>query len=252
VKKSPNWGLRALVALVVLVLFVGTAEIALRLIIPDIITGQVRQSLQLSDDHPVTTVLGGSVALNAVTGRIGDVTISVDDAPVTNGIIADLRAHADSLPFDLKSGDVVGGTARVTIPADRLDPVVTLLTRGVAQTGQIEGGELVVGRSLNIFGQSLPLEVRLGLTIGDGDVLLQPESVAVVGLGLTADQISAATGTLLDPILRPEPLCVRSALPVGITLTDITFSSTGSVSVDLSLSPGILSDPSQQQLGSCG
>ena len=250
-ERRPRWWLRILSGVVVLALLGGAAELALRMIIPGIVGAQVRQALDLSSDHQVETELGGSVALRALTGKVGDVTVRVPDAPVVSGIVADLSAHADSVPFNVAGGEIVGGTARITLSSGQLDPAVALLTRGVAETGEIDQGELVVGRSTDVFGQAIPLTVRLALSVEDGDVLLSPTSVSVVGLSLTAEQISAATGTLLDPILRPEPLCVRSEIPAGITLTDISLSSTGSANIDVALSPRILSDATMRQPGSC-
>ena len=250
-ERRPRWWLRILSGVAVLALLGGAAELALRMIIPGIVSAQVRQALDLSADHPVETELGGSVALRALTGRVGDVSVRVPGAPVVSGIVADLSAHADSVPFNVASGEISGGTARITLAPEQLDSAIALLTRGVAQTGEVDQGELVVGRSVDLFGQSIPLQVRLALSVVDGDVVLSPTSVDLVGLSLTAEQLSAATGTLLDPILRPAPLCVRSEIPAGITLTDIGLSSTGSASVDVALSPRILNDAALRQPGVC-
>lgn len=249
--RRPRVMLRILSGVAVLALLGGAAEVALRMIVPGVIDTQVRQALDLSADHPVNTDLGGSVLLRALTGRVGDVTVQVPEAPVAQGLVADVTVHADSVPFNPLNGEISGGTARITFPKSQLDPAVALLTRGAAETGEIDQGELLIGRSIDLLGQSIPLEVRLALSVEDGDVVMRPTSVNAIGFSLTADQISAATGTLLDPILRPEPLCVRSELPAGVTLTDISLSSTGAATVEAQFSPRILSDPLEREPGIC-
>ena len=121
-ERRPRWWLRILSGVVVLALLGGAAELALRMIIPGIVGAQVRQALDLSSDHQVETELGGSVALRALTGKVGDVTVRVPDAPVVSGIVADLSAHADSVPFNVAGGEIVGGTARITLSSGPARP----------------------------------------------------------------------------------------------------------------------------------
>jgi hypothetical protein len=250
--RKGRWWLRILGVLLGIALLAGAAEVALRLIIPGVIGSIVRDQLQLTDDHPVEVSLGGSALLHAVRGGIGDVSVEIPDAPLVEGIPVDARVHADFSPFDPQSGEINGGTASLTVPKEQLGSVISLLTAGVAQTGEVHGGELAVGRTVEAFGQKLTLTARIGLAVHDGDVEIQPRGVNAAGLDLSAEQISQATGSLLDPILQPQTVCVRDRVPAGVTLTDIVLSSTGSVRIEADLDPGILSDPAQLEPGSCG
>ena len=95
-------------------------------------------------------------------------------------------------------------------------------------------------------------QTRVMVGIADGGAVeVQPTAVGVASFDLSADQISEFTGGLLDPILKPHTVCVRDRLPVGIDLTGIELSTTGSVHIDAELAPGILSDPAQREPGSC-
>lgn len=236
---------------VAVAILVGAAELALRLIVPGIIAAEVRDQLALTDNHPVDVSLGGSALLHAVGGGVGDVTVDVPDAPIIEGVVADASVHADRVPFDPTSGEITGGTARLTVSKDHLGGVIEVLTQGIADSGSVRAGELAVGRELEVFGQTVDLSASIALSVADGDVEIEPRGVRAAGLDLSAEQLSAATGSLLDPILQPQTVCVAEYLPAGIELTGIELSSTGSASIDADLSPTILSDAAQREPGSC-
>ncbi len=251
-ERRPRRWAGILAVVIALGVLAGAAEFALRLIIPGVIENAVRDQLRLTDDHPVEVSLGGSALLNAVRGGVGDVTVTIPDAPILEGIELEASAHADFSPFDPQRGEISGGTATLTVPKEQLGPVVEMLTSGVAQTGEVSDGELVVGRSVDILGQQVPLTASLGLAVANGDIEIEPRGVSAAGFDLDAEQIAQATGSLLDPILSPHTVCVRDRLPAGIELTDIALSSTGSATISARLAPDIFSDPTRLEPGSCG
>lgn len=248
---TSSWWKKLLGVLIALAVLAGLGELGLRLFLPGVIEGVARAQLKISDDHPVDVDLGGSALLNALRGGIGDVSVSVPDAPITDGIVADAKVTAGLVPFNPLSGEIRDGSVRLTVPQDQLGSIVSLVTKGVATTGEVRDGSLLVGRSIPLLGQEIPVTVALDLGVANGDVILTPKQVSAAGLDLAAEQIAAATGTLLDPILRPEPVCVRDQLPAGITLTDIALSSTGSVTVSADLAPTAVSDPKMRAKGVC-
>lgn len=243
---------RVLAVLLGIALLAGAAEFALRLIIPGVIGGIVRDELHLTEDHPVEVSLGGSALLHALRGGIGDVSVEIPNAPLIEGVVLDARVHADFSPFDPQTGEIRGGTASLTVPKDQLGPVIALLTSGVAQTGEVRGDELAVGRTVEAFGQQLTITARIALDVHGGDVEIEPRGVEAAGLELSAEQLSQATGSLLDPILQPQTVCVRDRIPAGVVLADVVLSSTGSVRIEADLDPRILSDPAQLEPGVCG
>ncbi|UOQ56137.1 DUF2993 domain-containing protein [Leucobacter allii] len=251
-QRTSRWWTKLVGVLVVLVLLAGAGELALRLIIPGIVQGAIRTQLHLTDDHPVDVSLGGSALLAALGGGVGDVTVEVPNAPLLEGVEADATVHAARVPFSPTTGEITGGTAQLRVSKEQLGNVIELVTQGLAQTGTVRDGSLVVGRSVDLFGQSIELSASIGLSVVDGQVEIEPRGVQAAGLDLSAEQISAATGSLLDPILSPQALCVDDRLPRGVELTGIDLSSTGSATISADLAPGILSDPAEQELGSCG
>lgn len=250
-QRKPRWWARALGVVAVLALLAGAAEVALRLIIPDIVASAIRAELKLSDDHPVDVELGGSTVVNAMRGGVGDVTVESPEVPLIEGLAADARVHADFTPFDPTKGKILGGTAALTVPKDELGPTIELLTQGIAQSGEVRGDDLVVGRSLKLFGQDVSLSASLRIGVEAGEVSVEPTGVNAAGFDLSAEQLGSATGSLLDPILKPQTLCIADRLPRGVELTSVDLSSTGSVTLRAALSPTILSDPKQQELGIC-
>lgn len=251
-ERKPRWWLRLVWVVVIIGVLAGAAEVALRLIIPGVIEGAVRSQLKLTQDHPVDVSLGGSALLSALQGGVGDVTIEVPNLPLLEGIETDASLHAGLVPFSPLTGKIRDASVDLVVPKEQLGSVVSLLTSGIAQTGEVRGGNFVVGRSIEMFGQTVGLSATIGVSVVDGAVEIEPLEVKAAGFDLTAEQIGAATGSLLDPVLKPQTLCIQDQIPAGVTLKDIDFSSTGSVTIRADLSPGILSDPAQQQMGSCG
>lgn len=247
---SPWWA-KLIIVVVVIGLLGGAAELALRLLIPGVIAGAVRTQLHLTDDHPVDVDLGGSALLSAFRGGVGDVTVDVPDAPLVEGIQADASLHADLVPFNPTSGEISDGTVELRLDKKQLGPVIETLTQGVAQSGEVKNGELVVGRSLEAFGQQVKFSARLGVQAVDGAVKIEPLGLSAAGFDLSADQLAQATGTLLDPVLKPQTVCIADQLPAGVKLTDIALSSTGAVTLRADLAPGVLSDEKQRAMGTC-
>lgn len=248
----PKWAKRLIAIVIALAVLGGLGEVALRLIVPGTVATAVRTGLKLTSDHPVDVQLGGSALLHALGGGVGDITVTVPDAPLMDGIEADVKLTAGSVPFNPLSGEIHDATVQLTVTEDRLGPMISTLTNGIADSGEVRDGAITVGRSMEIFGQQVPLSATLKLAVvGDGDIEVQPEGLSAAGLDLSADQLAQLSGEALEPLLQPRTVCVKDQLPRGITLTDITLSSTGSAIVSAALSPTILSDTGEQAKGSC-
>ncbi|MFA5607857.1 MAG: LmeA family phospholipid-binding protein [Leucobacter sp.] len=246
------WVKRLLGVILAIALVVAAGEIALRLIIPGVIADEMRGQLGLSQDHPVDVSLRGSTLVHAAQGRIGAVSVTIPDAPLIEGLRADAYLAAESAPFDLTAGDIVGGTAGLTLRPDQLGPALAILTSDIVDSGEVRDGSIRVGRTMDILGQQVPLSATLRLEIVDGgDVLVTPEGLNAAGFDLTAEQIAQLVGPVLEPLLQPRTVCVRDRLPRGIELTNVTLSSTGSATLEATLAPTLMSDPSQFENGSC-
>ncbi|MBP6685544.1 MAG: hypothetical protein KA158_08990 [Leucobacter sp.] len=244
--------LKVIIALVVTVgVLAGLAEWGLRLAIPGVVEKIAREQLDLPRSHPVDVQLGGSALLYAIRGGVGDIEVEIPDAPVADGVRATLDFRADRSPFDPSHGEMEGVTAAIYVKTADLGPVISMLTSGVVDSGKTSSGELVVGRQLEALGFTVPIEATLGLSAVDGEVLVEPRGLSAVGFDLSVDQLAAATGGLLDPLLSARQLCVSEWLPAGAELRDISITTSGA-RVAFALAPDFLSNPAQQELGTCG
>lgn len=252
--RRPRWWLRILIAVAVLGVLALGAEFALRAIIPNVIAGAVRENLGLRQDHPVAVELGGSSLLPALTGRVGHVEVTVPDVEVFDGIETTLFAQADSMPFDPTRGEIMGGSASATIPARSMNALVSLATNGLVDTGDVGQGEIHVGKTMQIFGFDVLLSATLAVSVSNGDLLIQPTAVSAAGFDLSTEELRSLLGEPASSMLDVHAVCVRDRLPAGISLTGLELSSTalgGSATVTADLAPDLLSDPAQQQPGSC-
>lgn len=249
--KRGRWWKRLIGFVVVLGVLAGAAELALRFIIPSVVETAVRDKLNISRDEPVDVTLGGSALLHALTGRIGDLAVDASNVSLIDGVTADVTLTAASIPFNPTSGEMRDGAASLTLQNDQIDPVVALLTRGVAESGQVQDDELLVSRSVTVLGINVPVTAGLSFGVDSGAVTVEPTSVGAAGLDLSAEQIAAATGSTLDAILQPHTVCIADQLPQGVTLTDIDLSQAGEIRISASLAPGLLSDETQLENGTC-
>lgn len=246
----PRWA-KALIAIGISLAVIGVvAEIGLRMFVPGIVEGVVRKQLDLPKSHEVDVELGGSALIHALGGGLGDISIEIPDASVIDGTSATLAFHAERLPFAATSKDMTGGSASVFVKSADLGPIVSLLTSGAADSGKTGDGEITVGRAIDAFGFSVPISASIKASVEDGKVKIVPTGLSAVGFDLSADQLGAATGGLLDPLLQPHVLCVSDRLPAGVMLDDIKVSRTG-VRVDVSLAPDFLSNKAQLDPGVC-
>lgn len=253
-KRKPRWWLRIVIALAVIGVLAVCAEFALRAIIPSVIAGEVRENLQLSPSHTVTVDLQGSALLPALTGRVGPATVTVPDAVVFEGIEADLQVSADSIPFDPSKGLIENGVISVTVPYRSMSAIVSLATHGMVDTGEIDGGELVVGRTFSLFGLDVSVMGSLQVTVEEGDLVVVPTAVKAVGFDLSAERLRALLGDSASGVLDPHTVCVRDQLPVGITLQSLKLSSTvlgGTATATATVDPDVLSNPAKQGFGTC-
>lgn len=253
VKRRRPW-LRALVAFGVLVLLVAGAELTLKAIIPNVIANEVRGGLGLDRQHPVWVQQNGSALLRAVTGRVGDVEVTVPEVEIFEGIETTLYARAESIPFNPTSGDIIGGVASATIPSSSMNALVQLATNGLIDRGEVHGGEILVGKTIELFGFEVPLSASLAVSVEQGDLLIQPNSVQAVGFDWQLEDLRPLLGEEAATVLDAHTVCVRDRIPAGIELLDLELRSAmlgGVATVTVALAPDLLSNESQQQVGSC-
>lgn len=253
-KRKPRWGLRLLVVVLSIAALGGIAELGLRAIIPTVIANLVRDNMGLPKDHPVEVKLGGSALFPALTGHVNDVTLRVSDVEVYDSIEADLFASAALIPFDPTTGEMKGATASVTIPSTSMDSVMSLVSNGLIDEGEVQNGTIELGHTMQMFGFDARIAATLAVSIDDGNVLVEPAAISAAGFNLTAEELRPLLGNAAAALLDTHTVCVRDQIPAGITLTKVELKSNalgGTATVSASLAPDLLSNPKQQQPGTC-
>lgn len=249
-KKARRWVIAGAATLVLLVAAVFATELILRQVIPQKFAGHVRELINLSEDHPVDITLNGWLTGQLIAGSFTDVSIAVPDAPLVEGMRADLFGSADSMPTEPTGGEFKNAVIGVRFSEDQLGTVVQMLSSGIGEDVMIEDGEIMISRSLSLFGQQVPLTVRLEASAVNGQLHVDPISVDAAGLvELTADQLSNIP--MFSGLAGGLDLCVSDKLPVGAELDDISLSSTQTLTVELTLDPRLGVDPELQKLGEC-
>lgn len=243
------WLVAAAAALVViLVVVVVIIETVVRSTIESGIASQVRTGLELPADHPLDVSIEGPLTLQLLTGSLDELRLSSDDVPLgptTADVEVTLQGVSTTAPYT-----VGAGVATVTLDQSE----VAALTDSVAQIDilelTLEDPAIVVGTELSLFGFGIPVSLSLVPSAQAGELVLQPESLQVSGLAVTADGVREQFGSIADPILQDWQICVAQYLPAGATLTSASVTDDDLVAT-FDIDGRMLSDAALQQSGTC-
>lgn len=243
------WLVAAAAALVVILLVVVVIiETVVRSTIESGIASQVRTGLELPADHPVDVSIEGPLTLQLLTGSLDELRLSSDDVPLgptTADVEVTLQGVSTTAPYT-----VGAGVATVTLDQSE----VAALTDSVAQIDilelTLEDPAIVVGTELSLFGFGIPVSLSLVPSAQAGELVLQPESLQVSGLAVTADGVREQFGSIADPILQDWQICVAQYLPAGATLTAASVTDDDLVAT-FDIDGRMLSDAALQQTGTC-
>lgn len=225
-------------------------EFALRKVVPQQFAGHVREFLHLSDDHSVEVELEGVLLQQLIVGIFNNVQVSVADAPLADGLRANLFAHASKMPKNPMEGQIIDGVVGVTFDSEQLSEVVRVLSRGVGQEVEIEKDHLTVSNSISLFGQKIPLKISFELAANDGQLHINPVGIEAAGLiGFTVDQLQNVPG--LTQLAEGFDICIADKLPDGVSLEKITLSTAGTLTVTGEINPEIGMNAALQEFGVC-
>ena len=250
VKRRRRWPL-IVVAIVVLV---GAAlvitEVALKQIVPNTMADLARESVGLSDDHPVDVEVAGYLTPQVLFGTFQEVRLEADNVPLFEGIRASVSGVAHDLPRDVTKRALGETELTAKFTEEQLIEVLHLLSRGVGQNLEIEQEKLTISHEIPIFGQAIPISVAFLPSVVDGQLHIAPISVDAAGvLSLTVDQL--ANFQLFAPYADGIDVCVAEYMPAGVTLERLAISTTKTLALTVSLDAEIGVDETLQQPGIC-
>ncbi|MGO1571513.1 MAG: LmeA family phospholipid-binding protein [Canibacter sp.] len=243
------------IVIIALAVLVGVGELLVRSAVPSIAADEIRDKLSLEVDHEVDVQPHGFVLWQVVTGRLTNIDVAIPDAPIIEGLSASVQLHAGSVALDPASGPINGGTVHAQLSPEQFQTFVTTVSNGQIDSATSSDGRVQVARAFEVFGTEIPLTAEVKVGSEDGALVLEPVKFSAAGIQATPDDVASVLGGILGPyaneLSEPQTLCVKDRMPAGIELTNLRPHENGNVTVDFTLAPDILTDPSQQELGTC-
>ena len=213
--------------LVVLLLLAGLTLLADRVAVG---IAEDRVAVQLAGKGglvgtPEVDITGFPFLTQAVAGRYDEVRISLDADQLgqPQGTRADVALHGVQVPLSA----VLAGSVQ-EVPVERIEGTATLsyelLATGLGADTTLarEGDGLRITRTVELFGQTLPLTAVGQATLDGNEVVIDVEQAAGAGVELP-DFLVGRASDLLD--LR----YAVPALPFGLQLTSVTPAADGVV-----------------------
>ncbi len=212
--------MRALLAVVVLVLVLGGAALVADTVAEGIAEDRVAAALQDSGDlagAPQVDVAGWPFLTQAVGGTYDEVRIALTagDLGQPEGTRADVTLRGVHVPLS----DALSGSVQ-EVPVDRVDGTATLsydlLSRelGGGTTLERAGDGLQVTRTVEVLGYTVPLTAVGDVVLQGDDLVVEVEEAAAAGVDVPDFVVDRAVG-LLD-------LRYPVRLPFGLQLTGVT------------------------------
>ncbi len=212
--------MRALLAVVVLVLVLGGAALVADTVAEGIAEDRVAAALQDSGDlagAPQVDVAGWPFLTQAVAGTYDEVRIALTagDLGQPEGTRADVTLRGVHVPLS----DALSGSVQ-EVPVDRVDGTATLsydlLSRelGGGTTLERAGDGLQVTRTVEVLGYTVPLTAVGDVVLQGDDLVVEVEEAAAAGVDVPDFVVDRAVG-LLD-------LRYPVRLPFGLQLTGVT------------------------------
>ena len=211
--------MRALLAVVVLVLVLGGAALVADTVAEGIAEDRVAAALQDSGDlagAPQVDVAGWPFLTQAVAGTYDEVRIALTagDLGQPEGTRADVTLRGVHVPLS----DALSGSVQ-EVPVDRVDGTATLsydlLSRelGGGTTLERAGDGLQITRTVEVLGYTVPLTAVGDVVLQGDDLVVEVEEAAAAGVDVPDFVVDRAVG-LLDLRYPVE-------LPFGLQLTGV-------------------------------
>ena len=215
----------------------------------DYIRERVVELLSLEPGTAVGVDLGeGSVLAQAISGRIAEVDVAVDDVSFGE-LTGDLVLMGTGIPLNPDA------------PTDQLRARFTVSEAGVARIGsslsdlepesiELDEGEIKVGSEFSFF-DFITVHLGVGLTpsADDGQIVFDPTSLRLGDGDVSASELERRFGGIASSILASRSLCIAEHVPEALVLSDaavlddslvLKFEADGTPLGDASLSiPGV-------------
>jgi hypothetical protein len=253
-KRRRKRGRIVLAVLIVLALLLVVGYIVAERVIRDrataLVKDEVVSALALPNDDGVRVDFGAaSMLLQVISGSINTVDLDIDEFT-----IGELTGSANVVARDvpLSEGAAINDLAiDFTISEENLGTLVSTYSAGAVDDVGLEDGLISITTDVELLAFSLPVTLGLEATATDGDLVFTPDSVAVNGATLTADEVrDSYFGSVAEPLLEPRSFCVAEQLPKSLVLTGVQVEGQSLV-LTLDGAGTVLSEEAFAAKGSC-
>lgn len=225
-KKRRGWLIALIVVAVLIVLGIIAfivAEAFAKEYARDYVRARVVEVLQLPEDAEVDVDLGGgSIILQALTGRVNEVDVEVPEVAFGE-LSGAVRLHAEGVPLD-ENAPVDVLRIDFAIGADDLAALGQGEDAATAPTFAFDDGQVQISSEFVLFGASIPLGLSLTPSAVDGALVLTPTSITVGSETFDAgSDDDSFFGQLVAGLFQPQTLCVAASVPQALVLADATI-----------------------------
>jgi hypothetical protein len=221
-------GRRALVVLLVVVLLVVVgffvADYFAKKYATDYLRAQIASSLGLSSTAPVTVDLGaGSILLQAMSGRINDVNVTITPI-VVDGLAGSATLTAHGVPLN-QTTPVRSLDVRVSVPTSTVTTAILRVPTLAAlkPVVTISGAHVAVDGTVRLFGFPQSIGATLAPTVSNGVPSFAIDSATFGGATVSATALDRYFPGLTTLLQSGTSLCIANELPRAFTLTGITL-----------------------------
>lgn len=249
---APRRSRRGAVWIVVVVLLVGlpvAAEVAARIVAPQLIRDRIVESLGLAPDQRIDVDIPTPLLLPLLAvGQLPELRLSAEEVEL-DGITADVEVVALDVPMYVDA-DWSDGDATLVLDEEETRRLLSRVEGFPADAFALDPPEIAIDTSFEVFGAEVPVGVRLSAEADDDRLLLSPTTFRLAGSDVSADALRRQLGPLVGSLLEDWPVCVAEHLPAALTLEDVAIEDRGVVA-SFEIDSAILHDDAAQQPGSC-
>lgn len=226
VPRKKHRGRRALIVLlVIVVVFVAgflVGDYFAKKYATDYVRAQVASSLGLPSTTPVTVDLGsGSILLQAATGEINDVNISIDPI-VLDGLSGSATLTAHGVPLN-QTSPVRTLDVKVIVPTSTVSTAISQVPslKSLKPTVTIAGKHVAVAGTVYVFGFPQSIGATLTPKVTTGVPGFTIETASLDGATVSASVLDRYLPGLTTLLESGTSLCIANQLPKAFTLTSI-------------------------------
>lgn len=209
---------------------------------------QITTALEAPRTQEIDVEVVGLVLPQLIAGTLDRVTIVADDFSYES-FRGDVEIEARDILIH-EEGRMSGADATVTLDQTQLRAIAADVMPLPADTLGLGESTATLSTQIELFGAVFAIGVAFSLGADEGSLTFAPAEITAGDAQVTADDLRAQLGELVDPVLQPWEVCVAQYLPRGLALADARVTG-GALVIELDVDGGILSDRALRERGTC-